>query len=723
MPAAEASQCVDVTIPNVPRSSGLVVNTRRTLVFASMPTCARCGTENPDGARFCNACGAALGEPVRGEERRIVSVLFVDLVGFTAQAEQLDPEDVRAILTPYYEHVRAELERFGGTVEKFVGDAVMGVFGAPTAYGDDAERAVRAALAVRDWAGENALEVRVAVNTGEAIVSLDLNPSQGEAMVAGDVVNTAARLQTAAPTGGVLVGDETYASTRNVIEYRPAEPISAKGKVTPVRVWLALKPLAAAGERPLQRVPMIGRDSELGVLIGVWKRVADERRPHLVTIFGPSGIGKSRLMLECAADVASRDARVLRGRSAPYGSNSPYSAFAQHVKQIAGIFDSDDPADARAKLGSTVAEAVGADEAEAHAEHLAMLLGLGDGDEASDRDTLFFSARVLVEAMVTSRPTLLIFEDIHWADQSLLDLIEMLAARVRDVPLMLLALARPEVLSERPGWGGGLPASTALPLEPLPDGSARELAERLLARAGAEHEPLDAIANTAEGNPLFIEELVASLAEHSTSDPAILPTSIRGIVSARLDALSHDERAALLDASVVGRVFWRGAIARIAAREDLGRILGSLEARDLITREAVSRIKGDQQFAFRHALIQEVAYQTLPRAARRERHAAVASYLDEMTGASGQSNEALAHHWREAGESDRAVDCLIVAGDQAGRGWAKEHAVALYKAALDLIPADDDRRATVMRRLAVALQAMYHLADARQLRGAEGGTS
>ena len=672
-----------------------------------MRVCARCGQENPDAARFCFACGAALADVGRtGEERRIVSVLFVDLVGFTARSETLDPEDVREFLTPYHRRVRTELERFGGSVEKFVGDAVMGVFGAPTAYGDDAERAVRAALAVRDWAGEDGLEVRIAVNTGEAIVSLDASPGHGEAMVAGDVVNTAARLQTSAPIGGVLVGEETYASTRNAIEYRPAQPITAKGKAAPVRVWLALKPLAAAGERPLRRVPMIGRDGELGVLIGVWKRVSEERRPHLVTVFGPSGIGKSRLTLEFAEDVAGRDGRVLRGRSTPYGASSLYSAFAQHVKQVARIFDSDDPDEARGKLEATLAELVDPAEAETHATHLAMLLGLGDGDEVADRETLFFSARVLAEALAAERPTLLIFEDIHWADPGLLDLVEMLAARVRDLPLMLLALARPEVLSERPGWGGGLPAYTALPLEPLSAASAQELAERLLARAGDVDKSAGTVARTAEGNPLFIEELVASLAERTTTD--VLPTSIRAIVSARLDGLPPDERSVLVDASVVGRVFWRGALARMEPREELSRLLGSLEERDLVTREAVSRIKGDQQFAFRHGLIRDVAYQTLPRATRRQRHAAVAEYLDEMTRAAGQSTEALAHHWREAGDDHRAVDCLLVAAEQAGRGWAKEHAIALYKQALELLPEDDPQRRRIRLNLVVLAQALLH---------------
>jgi predicted ATPase/class 3 adenylate cyclase len=646
-----------------------------------------------------------------------VSVLFVDLVGFTSRAEKLDPEDVRDLLTPYHERVRAEVERFGGSVEKFVGDAVMGVFGAPTAYGDDPERAVRAALAVRDWAGEDGLQLRIAVNTGEAIVSLEARPGHGEAMIAGDVVNTAARLQVAAPVGAVLVGEETYASTRAPIEYRPAPPVAAKGKEMPVRAWLALRAIAPVGERPLTRVPIVGRGRELGVLTGVWERVAEERRPHLVTVFGPAGIGKSRLALEFAQQLASTGGRAMRGRSTPYGESSPYSAFAQHVKQVANVFDSDELPDAQDKLRSAIVELLGSTDAEEHAAHLAMLIGLeGEGDVA-DRETLFFSARVFVEALASEGPTLLLFEDIHWADASLLDLIETLAARVRDVPLLLLAMARPEMLSERPGWGGGLPAYTALPLDRLSDEAAEELAERLLARSEAPDGRAAAVAHTAEGNPLFIEELAASLAESGAAEADELPTSVRAIVAARLDALPPAERSVLVDASAVGRVFWRGALARMAAREDLSRLLGSLEERDLVRREAVSRIQGDQQFAFKHALIQDVAYLRLPRAARRERHSAIAAYLEETTGAVGQSNEALAYHWREAGEHDRAVDCLVVAADQAGRGWAKERAVALYRAALELVPADDEkRRRDIRRRLAVALQAQFHVVDAERLR-------
>jgi class 3 adenylate cyclase len=675
-------------------------------VFALVSTCTHCGQENPDGAKFCNACGGPLGEPGRvGEERRIVSILFVDLVGSTARAESLDPEDVRAFLTPYYEQVRTRLQSFGGRVEKFIGDAVMGVFGAPTAYGDDPERAVRAALAVRDWAEEDNVQVRIAVNTGEAIVELDARPDHGEAMVAGDVVNTAARLQSAAPVGSVIVGEETYVATRNVVEYRPAQPVLAKGKSVPVPAWLALRATSQIGERPTTPVPMIGRERELSVLTGIWDRVTEEGRAQFVTVFGPAGIGKSRLGLELATRVADQGARALRGRATPYGASTAYAAFAQLVKQTAMIFDSDEPSEARAKLAAGVTQLAGPAAAEEHAPHLEVLLGLGGQGTVADRETLFFSARVFVESLAMSSPTMLLFEDIHWADTSQLDLLEALGARVRDVPIMFVALARPELLTERPTWGGGLPAYTALPLDPLTADCSQELAEKLLA-AKAVAGGSSKVAEMAEGNPLFIEELAASIAERSTADE--LPTSVRGIIAARLDSLPPNERSILVDASVAGRVFWRGALAEMATHQDLAGTLSALEDRGLVAREAVSRIKGDQQYAFKHSLIQDVAYQTLPRAARRERHAAVARFLSSAT-ATGQSHEALARHWREAGEPERAVEELVAAAELAGRGWAKDHAISLYSQALELVGDDAERRRSIRLRQAVIAQAFAHI--------------
>ena len=460
-------------------------------------------------------------------------------------------------------------------------------------------------------------------------------------------------------------------------------------------------------------VPMVGRARELAVLTGLWERVIEERRAQFVTVFGPAGIGKSRLALELSQLVAGQGARVVRGRSTPYGASTPYSAFAQQVKQIARIFDSDDPAHARERLQEGLAQLAGPAAAEEHAPQLAVLLGFDSEHTVADRETLFFSARVFVEALAMVGPTLLLYEDIHWADASELDLLETLASRVRDVPVLFVAISRPELLTERSTWGGGMPAYTALPLDPLSQSSSRELAEQLLSVAGHDDDA-SVVVETAEGNPLFIEELAASIAEKSTAGE--LPTSVRAIIAARLDSLPPDERAVLVDASVVGRVFWRGALEEMGERDRLTELLGTLEARDLVRREAVSRIRGDQQYGFKHGLIHDVAYQSLPRAGRRERHAAVAHFLEATTGDAGQSNEALAHHWREAGESDRAVDCLIVAADQAGRGWAKEHAVALYRAALDLVPEDAARHEEVRRRLAVAMMAMYHLDDAEHLR-------
>jgi class 3 adenylate cyclase len=694
--------------------------------------CPKCGEENSDRARFCQACGAALA-PTRGptEERKVVSILFVDLVGFTARAEQLDPEDVRSILAPYHERLRVEIEGFGGTVEKFIGDAVMGVFGAPVAHGDDAERAVRAALAVREALGQMNtadptldLRARLAVNTGEAIVTIGARPSHGEAMVAGDVVNTAARLQAAAPVDGILVGEETYVGTRAVIEYSPAEPVEAKGKAAPVVAWLAVAPLARVGERSFAPVPMIGRGAELAVLRGIWERVCEDRRAHLVTVFGPTGIGKSRLAHELIQRVEATGGKILRGRSLPYGESSPYGAFAQHVKQVSRIFDNDPLPRAYDKLQAAVTDLVGQANTEEATSHVGMLIGLRAEGSVSDRETLFFSARVLVEGLAARQPVVLLFEDLHWADPSLLDLIEFLAARARDVPLLILTLARPELLSRRQSWAGGLPAYTTLPLEPLGGPDAIELAGRLLAHHGLA-EPSDravSIAPTAEGNPLFIEELAASLAEHSTAEAGRVPTSIREILSARLDALPPPERSVLLDAAVIGKVFWRGALLALQPdRDGLSTLLGSLEQRDLIRREAVARIQGEQQFSFKHVLIRDVAYQTLPRPERRQRHAAVARFLEEATPELGDAAAALAHHWREAGDAKRSLDYVLAAAEQAGRGWAKERAIELYQEAFGLVTEEDeDLRREILRRQAVAMAALWHVPDAKRLRSRTG---
>jgi class 3 adenylate cyclase len=685
----------------------------------SVSVCQACGQENPEIARFCLRCGAALANDVHREERRVVSVLFVDLVGFTSRAENLDPEDVRSFLTPYYERVRGEIERHGGRLEKFVGDAVLGIFGAPVAHGDDAERAVRAALAVRDAlrAMNEAdrgldLQFRAAVNTGEAMVDLDARPEHGGAMVVGDVVNTASRLQGAAPINGVLVGRETYVTTRSTIAYAAAPPVVAKGKTAPIEVWVALDPAAPAGERRFSEAPLVGRERDLELLARLWEQVRNERRPHLLTVIGPAGIGKSRLAEEFARLVRSQGGRAFRGRSLPYGDSSAYGAFAQHVKQVAGIFDNDEAALALEKLGRA---ATGAD----LTQPLALLLGF-HSDRPIDREGLFFAARDFVERVARDQPTMLVFEDVHWADRSLLDLIEMLSARTQGVPLLLVALARPELFADRPGWGGGLTSYTALPLEPLDGRDATQLAVRLLPRP-EDVELAERLAAAAEGNPLFIEELAAAVVERSATDLETLPTTVRSIVAARLDAVEPDERSILLDAAVVGKVFWRGLLERLDARNSrLGASLGALEERGLIRREAVSRIAGDHQYSFRHGLMRNVAYATVPRARRRERHAEVARFLEETTTATGESAATLAFHWRAAGDNERAVSYFVTAADHASRGWAKERAFRLYSDAFALLPEGDDRRRELTHKRAIAYQSILHVRDAARLAGGAG---
>jgi len=689
-----------------------------------MLLCPACGRDNPDGARFCNACAAPLSDgTVRvREERKIVSVLFVDLVGFTARSERLDPEDVRAILRPYYTRVRSEIEGFGGTVEKSIGDAVMAVFGAPVAHGDDPERAVRAALAVRAAVDELnagdpelALQVRLAVNTGEAIVAVGADADRGEGIVAGDVVNTASRLQTAAPTNGILVGEGTYRATRALFEYREVDPFAVKGKAEPVRAWLAVAARAAPGERAASTAPMLGRVHEVAVLHRIFDGVVSDRRPHLVTVVGDAGIGKTRLATEFTDQLAGEGIRVLRGRSLPYGVSTLYGAFTQHVKQFAGIYASDDISSGAEKLRAALVGLVGAHAAEELASHLELLTGLRTEGEVADRQILFLAARRFIEALARDQPTVLVFEDIHWADSGTHDLLEALASRIRDVPLMLLALARPDLLLARPGWGGGLPAYTALPLETLGQRDANDLADRLL---GGIHADVHRAIDTAEGNPLFIEELVASVLERRDLAGETLPTTIRELVSARLDALPASERTVLLDASVVGKVFWRGALEQLDGdAAGLSAVLDSLEARDLIRRESFSWIEQDEQFTFKHAVIRDVAYATLPRTRRKSLHAGVAAFLEDATASSAATATALAQHWREAGDVARARPYLLVAADQAFRGWAKDEAAVLYAQALELISATTEPklRGEVARKRALAIASIIHIEDAQSL--------
>src|SRR5579862_1305795 len=441
--------------------------------LGQMTACPVCAHENSDDARFCPACGAPLLVEPRREERKVVSVLFADLVGFTSRAEQLDPEDVRAVLAPYWARLRAELERFGGTVEKFIGDAVMALFGAPVTREDDPERAVRAALAIRDWARDTGdLQVRIAVTTGEALVLLDARPSEGEGMASGDVVNTAARLQAAAPVNGVLVSESTYRATRDVVDYEEREPVVAKGKTEPVRVWEAINARSRLGMDLEQRalLPLVGRTRELDVLVGAFDRASEALEPQLVTIVGAPGIGKSRLVAELFQRIEALPDIVLwrQGRALPYGEGVSLWALSEMVKAQAGIQENDTLDVAREKLWASV-KGIG-DQAD-HAwqmRHLLPLIG-GEPPEGGSGEESFAAWRTYFEGLAEERPLVLVFEDLHWADEGLLDFVDHVADWATGVPLFVVGTARPELLDRRPGWGGGKLNATTLALSPLAD--------------------------------------------------------------------------------------------------------------------------------------------------------------------------------------------------------------------------------------------------------------
>jgi class 3 adenylate cyclase/tetratricopeptide (TPR) repeat protein len=679
--------------------------------------CPGCGVENAAGARFCSACGSPLegaAAPAR-EERKVVTVLFADLVGFTARAEQLDPEDVRALLAPYHAHLRAELERFGGTVEKFIGDAVMALFGAPTAHEDDPERAVRAALEIRDWANEqDDLQVRIAVNTGEALVALGARASEGEGMAAGDVVNTAARLQSAAPVNGVLVGQTTYRATNDAIDYREAEPVEAKGKSEPIRVWEALEARSRLGtDLPQARAPLVGRERELDLLRDALERARSQRALQLVTLVGVPGIGKSRLVYELFRLVeAEPDFTTWRqGRSLPYGEGVSFWALAEIVKAQAGILESDSEEDVERKLAAAVREAA-ADPQEAAwmAARLRSLVGLvGPGDDALPQSESFSAWRSYLEALADERPLVLVFEDLHWADDGLLDFVDQLVEWARSAPILVLCTARPELLERRPGWGGGKANATTISLPPLEDKETARLLSSLLETPVLEADTQAELLSRAAGNPLYAEQYARMLAERGTT--AELPETVQGIIAARLDVLSEAEKALLQDAAVVGKVFWVGSVCAIggsersAAKEALLR----LERKELVQRARRSSVEGEGEYAFRHLLVRDVAYGQIPRAPRADKHRAAAEWVEAL-GRPDDHAEMLAAHYSRALEYASAAGladaelttrtrlALRDAGDRAFGLLAWAAALGFYKAALDLWPEDDPERPHVALR-------------------------
>jgi class 3 adenylate cyclase/tetratricopeptide (TPR) repeat protein len=613
-----------------------------------MVLCPSCGQENPAGFRLCGMCGAALtpaAEPGR-EERKVVTILFTDLVGSTARAEGLDPEDVRATLSAYYAQLREELERHGGTVEKFIGDAVMAVFGAPVAHEDDPERAVRAALAIRDSVGEE-LEIRTAVHTGEALVALGARALEGEGMVSGDVVNTAARLQNAAPVNGILVGEGTYRATRHTIDYRDARPVAAKGKAEPVKVWEAVSARSRFGSDVEQklRTPLVGRERERNLLADALAHARTEQSAQLVTLVGVPGIGKSRLVAELF-QITEADPDLIswrQGRSLPYGEHVSFWALGEIVKAHAGILESDDTAEAEEKLAAMVVDLVEDEREREWLSRLARpLVGL-EGAERTEREEAFAAWRRLLEAAAEQRPLILVFEDLHWADDGLLDFVDHLADWATTVPLLIVGTARPELLDRRPGWGGGKRNALTLSIGALSNEETAVLLQRLLDRAVLDAEAQQAVLQRAEGNPLYAEEYARMLAEHEGGDLP-LPETVQGLIAARIDGLAPAEKALLQDGSVVGKVFWPGALAGADATA-----LHALERKEFVRRDRRSSIAGETQYAFLHALVRDVAYGQIPRAERAEKHRRVAEWIGSLAGDRAEDHaEMLAHHYREA---------------------------------------------------------------------------
>jgi predicted ATPase len=485
------------------------------------------------------------------------------------------------------------------------------------------------------------------------------------------------------------------------------EPILAKGKEAPLPAWRALAASCAPADRPISAAPFIGRDTELELLVRTWARTSSELHPQLITLVGAPGIGKTRLTLELAARVKSAGGRILRGRPLPYGEPAAYWAFGAVIRDACGIFATDSADVAAEKLGERAASLLPATEAQELATHLSILARLAE-DTVDDRRVLFASAQRFLEALAREQPTLVVLEDLHWADDGLLELIEGLSARLGDVPLLLLALARPEFLDVRPGWAR-LPTNLTVQLQALTDAHAQDLILRLTSGAPDREALAHRIEQAAAGNPLFIEELAAWLAEGGATDTAGLPANIKTIIAARLDQLPPAERQVILDASVIGDFFWQGTLEALGSDGELAELLHALERRGLVRHSPSSRIQGDQELSFKHGLVREVAYSTIPKAARRERHAVVARFIEHAAGDPTAYAVILAHHWREAGDVEKAADYLLIAAEQAGREWAQHEAVDLCNQALELIPENDEaRRRRARLRRAVALQVGTH---------------
>jgi class 3 adenylate cyclase/tetratricopeptide (TPR) repeat protein len=590
-------------------------------------------------------------------ERKLATVLFVDLVDSTSLVSASDPEVVRRRVSRFFDDVSHCIEVHGGTVEKFAGDAVMAAFGVPQAHEDDAERAVRAALAVRDAMQDQELQLRIGVESGEVVTE-----SRDSTFATGEAVNLAARLQQAADPGQILIGPAAHRLTLGRVELEEIGPVPVRGREDPVWAWAAL----SADGRPPARVavtPLVGRDAELELLQNTYARALRDRRAHLFTVYGEPGVGKSRLANEFLASL--ENATILTGRALPYGESITYWPLAEMVKGAADIAD-DDPLDvAIEKLRECCP-----------AEAVADLLGLATGvleavhGERSQQE-IAWAAREWAQLMAQTQPLVLVFEDIHWAEEPLLELIEHLTAWVREAPLLILCLARPELLDVRSEWGGGRVRSTSIELEPLAAADSEMLIDALSGEISAETRRV--LLQKTEGNPLFLEETIRMVEESGEASAERIPDTLQALIGARIDRLPPASKVVLQRTSVIGRGFWAGAVAHLAPDvEEIEDALDDLLLRDFIVGEARSSISGETAYRFRHVLIRDVAYSSLSKTARAEHHARFADWLHERAG--DELLEIRAHHL------DQAASLLAELDGAPPADLAREAAATLQEA-------------------------------------------
>jgi class 3 adenylate cyclase/tetratricopeptide (TPR) repeat protein len=690
-------------------------------------TCASCGAANEPGVRFCGECGSAFvdGSPAPATrvatavaERRLVSVLFADLVGFTPLSESRDPEEVRELLSRYFDACRRLIDIYGGTVEKFIGDAVMAVWGTPTAQEDDAERAVRTALdlvtavaALGEEVGAPDLALRAGVLTGEAAVNL---AAEGEGMVAGDLVNTASRVQAAAEAGTVLVGDATRRATAAAIAYEPAGEYDLKGKAEPLSLFRALRITAVRGGARISselEPPFVGRARELRLVKEHFHGSAEERKAQLVSVVGIAGIGKSRLAWEFEKYLDGPVDEVLwhRGRCLAYGDGVAYWALAEMVRMRSLIAEDDAPDDALEKLRTMLEQRIDDPAERSWLEpRLAHLLGLAE-HASGDRQDLFSAWRLFFERLAERSPVVLVFEDLQWADSALLDFVEYLLEWSRTHAIFVLALTRPELLDRRPGFGAAGRNATTLSLEPLTPQAMDELLDGFA--PGLPDDLRSRILERAEGVPLYAVETVRMLLDRGllaregdvyrptgTIEALDVPETLHALVAARLDGLAPEERRVLQDAAVLGKSFTKGGLSALSglSNTDLEPLLASLVRKEVLSAQADPRSPERGQYAFLQDLLKQIAYETLARADRKAKHLAAAQYLGQATGqAEQEAVEVIAAHYVDAFEAApdapdaaeirrKATERLALAGNRAASLAAAEEAQRYFEKAAAL---------------------------------------